>query len=243
MDGPRRGAALVLAGGFEVDVVGDLVDVPVLGWIGFADCEVNVIGEVLGVLDVHSPVPVVVAFEELFGGAVGGADLEDLLAVVDGMPLDGAEVESVLAGGDGDVGGGVVRAEDAVGDGVELVDAGADVGDGEGSVGGAVGPELVVLGVVLPGDALRLEGEASGTGSGGRCSGGTRRDVGAAVAALAVGEEGVVGDGAVVGGGCGWGGSVRTPGVGRRRGRSSGGWTMRPHPCRVETPAERGTQI
>ena len=142
--------------------MGDLVDIPVLGWIRFTYCEINIIGEILRVFNVHSPVPMVVALEELFGAAVGGADLKDLLAVVDGMPLDGAEVESVLAGGDCDVGGGVVGAEDAVGYGVELVDAGADVGDGEGAVGGAVRPELIVLGIVLPGDGLGLEGEAAG---------------------------------------------------------------------------------
>src|ERR1017187_8516907 len=108
VDGPRGRAALVLAGGFEVDVVRDLVDVPVLGGIGLADGEVDVVGEELGVLDVHAPVPVVVALEELLGGAVGRADLEDLLAVVDGAPLDGAEVEGLLPGGDGDVGCSVI---------------------------------------------------------------------------------------------------------------------------------------
>ena len=205
VNSPGGGAALVLAGGLEVDVVGDLVDVPVLGGIGLADGEVDVVGEELGVFDVHAPVPVVVALEELLGGAVGCADLEDLLTVVDGMPLDGAEVESMLAGGDGDVGGGVIGAKDSIGDSVELVGAGADIGDGESAVGCAARPELVVLGVVLPGDALRLEGEARGTGCCGSCSGGTGRDVGAAVAALAVGEERVIGDGAVVGDGCGWG--------------------------------------
>jgi hypothetical protein len=145
---------------------------------------------------------VVIALVELFGGAVGRANLEDLLTVVDRVPLDGAEVEGLLAGGDGDVGGGVVRAEDSVGDGVELIGAGADVRLGEGAVGRTVGPELVVLGVVLPGDALRLERAAGGTGCRGSCTSRTGRDVGAAVAALAVGENRVVRVGAVVRDGC-----------------------------------------
>ena len=37
--------------------------------------------------------PVITAFEELLGGAIGGTDLEYLLAEMDGSPLDGAEVE------------------------------------------------------------------------------------------------------------------------------------------------------
>ena len=101
---------------------------------------------------------------------------------------------SFWPGGDGDGGGGVVRAEDAVGYGVELIGAGADVGDGEGAVGCALCPELVVLGVVLPGDGLGREVEGGG-------SGGAGWDVGAAVGALAVGEEWV--GGGWVFGGCG----------------------------------------
>ena len=166
VDPPRGGAALVAAVGFEVGVVRDLIDEPVFGGIGFADGEVDVVGEELGVLDVLAPVPVVVAVAELFGGAVGGADLPELLAEVGGVPLDGAEVE-FLAGRNGDGGGGVVCAEDAVGYGVELISAGADVGDGEGAVGCALCPELIVLGVVLPGDGLGREVEGGGSARGG----------------------------------------------------------------------------
>ena len=61
----------------------------------------------------------------------------------------------VLAGLDGDVGLGEF-AEHAVGKGVQRVSAGADVGDGEFAVVGAVGPELVVLRVVRPGHQIAV---------------------------------------------------------------------------------------
>src|ERR1035437_3799557 len=223
VDRPRGGAALIAPVRLVVDVVRNLVDVPILCRVGFADGEVDVVGEVLGVFDVHAPVPVIVALIEHLGGAVRRADLEYLLAEVGRLPLDGPEVERLLAGGDGDAGCSVVRAEDTVGDGVKLVGARANVGDGEGAVSGAVGPELVVLGVVLPGDGLGREVEARGTRAG-PGSGGSRRDIGAAVSALTIGEEGVINDGAV--GGCRsrWSGGEAWR---RRYGRRSDCWRGR----------------
>ena len=133
MDGPGGGAAFAAAGAVVADDVRDLVDVPVFVEVALADGVVDVVGEEFGVLEVEAPVPVVVALEELGGGAVGDADLPELLAVADGLPVELAEVER-LARDYGDVGLGVL-AEDAVGDGVKLVGAGADLGDGEVAVG------------------------------------------------------------------------------------------------------------
>src|SRR5208283_5916640 len=99
-----------------------------------------------------APEPVVgaVALEELVAGAIGVADLPDLPAVADGLPVELAQVQR-LARFDRDVGLGVL-AEDSVGEGMKRVGAGADVGDGEAAVVGAVGPELVVVAIVRPGD-------------------------------------------------------------------------------------------
>ena len=149
----------VLGGGVLPGVgggVGDLLEEPVLAVVALADGVGDVVGEEVAVAQRPAPEPVVgaVALEELVAGAVRVADLPDLPAIADGLPVELAQVQR-LARFHGDVGLGVL-AEDAVGEGVQRVGAGADVGDGESAVLSAVGPELVVVAVVRPGDDVAV---------------------------------------------------------------------------------------
>ena len=112
----------------------------------------DVLGEKFWVLQIPAPVEIVVAFEEFGGGTIWNSDVPELFSVADyicGCQTRSESVPQILAGFHNDICQDEF-AEDAVGDGVEGVLAGADVGDCEFSVRGAVDPEFVVFGVVLP---------------------------------------------------------------------------------------------
>ena len=88
----------IFGGGIHPGIGGGvrhLFEEPVLVVVALADGVGDVVGEEAGVAQRPAPEPVVVAvaFEELVGGAVGIADLPDLLAVADGLPVEFAEVE------------------------------------------------------------------------------------------------------------------------------------------------------
>ena len=144
-----------ILGGGILPVVGErvrhLLEEPVLVVVALTDGVGDVVGEQIAVAQTPAPQPVIgaVALVELAGGAIGIADFPDLLAIADRLPVEFAQIQ-VLARFDGDVGLGVF-AEHSVGKRVERVRAGADVGDGEFAVLGAVGPELIVIPIVRPG--------------------------------------------------------------------------------------------
>ncbi len=123
---------------------------PVLAVIALADGVGQVVGEEERIAQAPAPEPIVrsIALEEFIGGAVGVADFPDLLAIADRLPFDIAQVQH-LAGFDGDVRLGEL-AEDAVGEGVQGVGSGSDVGERELAVFAAVVPELIEFGVVCP---------------------------------------------------------------------------------------------
>ena len=75
--------------------VGDFLEEPVFAVVAFADGVGDVVGEEIAVAEAPAPEPVVgaVAFEEFVSGAVGIADLPELLAVADGLPIELAEVD------------------------------------------------------------------------------------------------------------------------------------------------------
>ena len=94
-----------------------------------------------------------------------------------------------------------VFAEHAVGEGVQGVGAGADVGDGEVAVVGAVGPELVVVAVVRPGDDVAVAGAELISGAGAVVVGMGQADgeVGELLAGgLRIVEDELAGDGGAV---------------------------------------------
>src|ERR1035438_159907 len=104
----------------------------------------DVVGEEAAVAQAPAPKPVVVgvALEEFVCSAIGIADLPDLLAIADGLPVEFAQVHA-LARFHGNRRGPVVFSKHSVGKRAQRIGAGADVGDGEAAVRGAFGPELV----------------------------------------------------------------------------------------------------
>src|SRR5215469_13728740 len=91
---------------------------------------------------------VIVTLEKLFATTVWNADLPKLGPVANRFPFQLAEIDGG-SGLDYNVRLGEF-AENAIGDGVKFVGAGADTRDAESSIGRSTGPELIVLGVVLP---------------------------------------------------------------------------------------------
>ena len=88
MDLPRRLATSSVAGAVVgIFVVRHLVDEPVLAEVAFADGELDIVREELRVVDVLAPVLVVVALQELRRGAVGDANLPELLSIAHRHPL------------------------------------------------------------------------------------------------------------------------------------------------------------
>ena len=114
--------------------MGHLLEEPVFVIIALADGIGNVVGKQAAVAQAPAPQPVIVGItlEELVSGAVGIADLPNLLAVADWLPVEFAEVD-LLVCLDGDVCLGVF-AQDSVRKGVQSVFTRADVGDGKSSV-------------------------------------------------------------------------------------------------------------
>ena len=136
--------------------MGNLLEEPIFVVIALTDGVGDVIGKEKRIAEAPAPEPVVVAvaLEEFVGGAVGVADFPDLFAVADGRPVELAEVE-IFSCLDGDAGL-CEFAEHTVGESVKGVFAGADVVDVEFAVVGSVGPELVIIPVVLPGDEISV---------------------------------------------------------------------------------------
>ena len=114
------------AGTVIVNDVRNLFEIPVFPEIASADRVVHILREQLGVLQIHSPVEVVVAFEELRAGPIGNSDVPELPAETHGFPFQPAEIDG-LSRLDGHIGLGVF-AQNSVGDGVQLVNAGANLG-------------------------------------------------------------------------------------------------------------------
>ena len=119
MDCPGRGAAHAGAGSIVADDVGDLLEIPVFAEIAFSDGVVHVVGKQIGVFQIHAPVEIVVAVEKFRAIAIWNADVPELAAIADGLPLQGAKIER-FAGRDRDVTEGKFS-EDAIGDRVQLV--------------------------------------------------------------------------------------------------------------------------
>src|SRR5215469_11862700 len=91
---------------------------------------------------------VIVTLEKLFATTVWNADFPKLGPVANRFPFQLAEIDGD-SGLDYNVRLGKF-AENAIGDGVQFEGAGADIRDAESSIGRSTGPELIVLGVILP---------------------------------------------------------------------------------------------
>src|ERR1700733_367889 len=153
MNRPRSGSPLISTIRFEVSIVGHLIDEPVLGGVGLAHREIDVVGKELRVFDIHSPNPIIVAFEELLCGTVRRANLPNLSAVVRRMPFKSAEIK-LLPGRDGHVRGRVVSAKNSIRNCVKLVRSRTHIRNSKAAIVGTARPKLVVLGVVLPRNRL-----------------------------------------------------------------------------------------
>ena len=106
-----------------------------------------------------------------------------------------------MPGLDCDIGLGIF-AEHAVGKGAEDVGAGANVGDGEFAVFRAIGPELVVVAIVRPGDGGAVAGAELEAAADARIIGVGEADgeVGKQLAGgLGIAEDELSGDGAALG--------------------------------------------
>src|SRR6202041_1501260 len=150
---PRTGSALIPTIRLEVSIVRHLIDKPIFRRVGLANREVDVVGKELRVFDIHSPVPMIIAFEELPGGAIRRANLPDLLTVVRRMPLNSAEIQ-LLPRRNGHVRGRVISAENSIRNGVKLICSRAHIRNSKAAIIGTMRPKLVVLGIVLSCDRL-----------------------------------------------------------------------------------------
>ena len=141
-----------------------LLEEPVLGRIALADGVGDVVGEEAGIAQRPSPQPVVgaIALEELVCGAVGIADLPELFAIADRLPVEFAEVQGfcLLRRSPSRS---VIFTEDSIGKGAQNVGAGPHIGDGESAISRAVHPELVVVSVMRPGYDVAVPWPVSGT--------------------------------------------------------------------------------
>lgn len=142
---------------------GRLDVIPIFMPVALADDEIDVIRKFFRIIEIETPLPIVIAVAEFARRAVRNTDLPDGLTAAGGGPLQFAE-GFLFSGGDSEVGESEFS-EDTVGDGVERVIAWANIPNREIAVGIGAGPELVKFGVALPID-LRWEAAASETGVG-----------------------------------------------------------------------------
>src|ERR1700683_3439928 len=91
VDSPRRGAANAASIAAVIGSMGNLLKIPVLAVVADADGVIYVTVKEISILEVHSPVEIVVALEELRAFSVGDADVPDLPAIANGLPGERAE--------------------------------------------------------------------------------------------------------------------------------------------------------